>query len=322
MAQAGDLPQDMLGRGQRGPSQIPEDDDILWRSSTWSGETQIKPQLPEEIPGPLYTDAKCYGGRFTYAQWRKFVAQERQKGMQQDASGQTIEAGSKDFSWNTFIQFFRPEIWLLVLLHADAAALRAMASCCRGFQQITVPWRRRGTSSSTAELEKPEMPVVQLAARLRCGLPLAEELLHLPHQIQLPGTCRSWLDLLYQQENKGTDRRFQFHPLVLHLLVLAAAGAWLCLVHAGGLGGVVEDVQVVEDFCQAVAVAERWSEKAGHRFAGFSDQSTPFAHRDFALNNCDLSEKVPGTGATATAHLDCAASIRAAAFDGRAECVY
>ncbi|CAE6914323.1 ASPH [Symbiodinium sp. KB8] len=234
------LQEDMLGRGQRGPSQIPEDDDILWRSSTWSGETQIKPQLPEEIPGPLYTDAKCYGGRFTYAQWRKFVAQERQKGMQQDASGQTIEAGSKDFSWNTFIQFFRPEIWLLVLLHADAAALRAMASCCRGFQQITVPWRRRGTSSSTAELEKPEMPVVQLAARLRCGLPLAEELLHLPHQIQLPGTCRSWLDLLYQQENKG---------------------AWLCLVHAGGLGGVVEDVQVVEDFCQAVAVAERWSEK-------------------------------------------------------------
>jgi len=228
--------------GQRGPLQIPEDDDILWRSSTWSGETQIKPQLPEEIPCPLYTDAKCYGGRFTYAQWRKFFAQERKKGMQQDASGQIIEVGrSQDFSWNAFIQFFRPEIWLLVLLHADAAALRAIASCCRGFQQITVPWRRRGTSSSGAELEKPEMPVVQLAARLRCGLPLAEELLHLPNQIQLPSTCRSWLDLLHQQEIEG---------------------AWLCLVHAGGMrDDVEEEVQVVEDFCQAVAVAEQWSEK-------------------------------------------------------------
>jgi len=240
------LPQDMSGSGsktgQRGPLQIPEDDDILWRSSTWSGETQIKPQLPEEIPCPLYTDAKCYGGRFTYAQWRKFFAQERKKGMQQDASGQIIEVGrSQDFSWNAFIQFFRPEIWLLVLLHADAAALRAIASCCRGFQQITVPWRRRGTSSSGAELEKPEMPVVQLAARLRCGLPLAEELLHLPNQIQLPSTCRSWLDLLHQQEIEG---------------------AWLCLVHAGGMrDDVEEEVQVVEDFCQAVAVAEQWSEK-------------------------------------------------------------
>eukprot|EP00439_Symbiodinium_sp_Y106_P073676 s327_g13.t4 len=240
------LQEDMSGSGsktgQRGPLQIPEDDDILWRSSTWSGETQIKPQLPEEIPCPLYTDAKCYGGRFTYAQWRKFFAQERKKGMQQDASGQIIEVGrSQDFSWNAFIQFFRPEIWLLVLLHADAAALRAIASCCRGFQQITVPWRRRGTSSSGAELEKPEMPVVQLAARLRCGLPLAEELLHLPNQIQLPSTCRSWLDLLHQQEIEG---------------------AWLCLVHAGGMrDDVEEEVQVVEDFCQAVAVAEQWSEK-------------------------------------------------------------
>ena len=276
MAQAGDLPQDMSGSGsktgQRGPLQIPEDDDILWRSSTWSGETQIKPQLPEEIPCPLYTDAKCYGGRFTYAQWRKFFAQERKKGMQQDASGQIIEVGrSQDFSWNAFIQFFRPEIWLLVLLHADAAALRAIASCCRGFQQITVPWRRRGTSSSGAELEKPEMPVVQLAARLRCGLPLAEELLHLPNQIQLPSTCRSWLDLLHQQEIEGTDtgRSSQFHPLVMHLLESVVAGAWLCLVHAGGMrDDVEEEVQVVEDFCQAVAVAEQWSEKAGHRFSG------------------------------------------------------
>ena len=134
-----------------------DDDDVLVRSSTWSCETKSKsskPQVPgEQSEGLLYGDSKCYGGRFTYGQWRRFFAQKRAAGTQQDASGQLITAGlSQDFSWNAFVQYFRPEIWLLVLLHADAAAMSAIASCCRGYRQITLPWRRGGTSASEAEL--------------------------------------------------------------------------------------------------------------------------------------------------------------------------
>ena len=217
VAQVGDLPQDMSGSGHKTVQQVPakdaEDDDVLVRSSTWSGETKTKAQVTVETGGLLYSDSKCYGGRFTYGQWRRYFAQERQNGTQQDASGQSIQAGrTRNFSWNAFVQFFRPELWLLVLLHADAAAMRAIASSCRGYTQITLPWRRRGklgTSSSEAELgklehAKLEMPVVQLAARLRCGFPLAEELLSLK-PIQLPSRCCSWLDLLYQQEMKGWE---------------------------------------------------------------------------------------------------------------------
>ena len=203
------------------PVQLPDDDDVLVRSSTWSpsGGTEIKSQIPtDDSELFVYGDSKCYGGRFTYGQWRRFFAQRHAAGTQQDASGQVISSSiSRDFSWNAFVQYFRPEIWLLVLLHADAIAMSAIASCCEGFRQVTLPWRHLGNSASKGEVEK-EMPVAQLAARLRSGLPLAEELLGLPAQITLPCKCRSWLDLLHHQEMEGWKTG---------LLCLAA---WICAI--------------------------------------------------------------------------------------------
>ena len=192
-------------------------------------------RAPKGDNSPTQSDAKCYGGRFTYGQWRQFFARQPEKGLRLDASGQVIqESHLRDFSWNTFVQFFRAEIWLLVLLHSDGASMASMACLCQGYQKISLPWQHRGTRSGVSNwftlvstdskaLEKspestPEptekqeiqemgvtMGVSQLAARRRCGLHLAEELLD-SNEISLPRQCYSWLDLLCKQEMQGAGR--------------------------------------------------------------------------------------------------------------------
>eukprot|EP00440_Ansanella_granifera_P021781 gb/GFBE01023646.1/.p1 GENE.gb/GFBE01023646.1/~~gb/GFBE01023646.1/.p1 ORF type:complete len:481 (+),score=51.06 gb/GFBE01023646.1/:1-1443(+) len=210
------------------------------RSNSWSGRHATAQHVcsPEDSAvAQLRSDTKCYGGRFTYGQWRQFFkarrGPRREKGTQLDAAGQVIKAGAaRDFSWNGFIQYFRGEIWLLVLLHSDAATMGSLGSCCQGFRQISMPWRHGGTAASAET--RTEMPVVHLAARLRCGVPLAEDLLRLRHEIQLPaGRCRSWLQMLYGQESKGT---------------------WLCLVSSK------DRSEVAEDFPRALRKAEDWRE--------------------------------------------------------------
>lgn len=140
--------------------------------------------------------------------------------------------------------------------------MASMACLCQGYQKISLPWQHRGTRSGVSNwftlvstdskaLEKspestPEptekqeiqemgvmMGVSQLAARLRCGLHLAEELLD-SNEISLPRQCYSWLDLLCKQEMQG---------------------AWLCVVCIG------RDAEVVENFGEAVARAEQESTK-------------------------------------------------------------
>ena len=182
-------------------------DDVLVRSKTWGGEsTSRKPKAEAQAENPTESDAKCYGGRFTYGQWRQFFAQKPEKGLKLDASGQVLQEGT-DFSWNSsiasLVQFFRAEIWLLVLLHSDGASMASMASSCRAYQKIALPWRPRG-SGVAKSFEMGMMGVSQLAARLRCGLHLAEELLD-SNEISLPKQCCSWLDLLYKQEIQGAD---------------------------------------------------------------------------------------------------------------------
>ncbi|CAJ1430043.1 unnamed protein product [Effrenium voratum] len=166
-----------------------------------------------------------YGGRFTYGQWRRFFA------FRVERSPSVLDARAREgpthFSWQRpFVEFFRPEIWLLILLHSDAAAMGRLASCCWAHARLYLPWQRRGVKREDPLCE-PEMHVAQLAARLRCGLPWAEELLDL-EEISPP--VGSWLELLYQQE---------------------AQGAWLCLVCTGHRG------ELVRNFCAAVALAEQ-----------------------------------------------------------------
>eukprot|EP00434_Breviolum_minutum_P020211 symbB.v1.2.017822.t1/scaffold1324.1/size125322/4 len=210
----------------------------LVRSNTWSGESSTETWKPDKLPkpqvgddSPTESDAKCYGGRFTYGQWRQYFAREQEKGLK-DASGQVIQDDTHDFSWNFFVQFFRPEIWLLVLLHSDGASMASMACLCQGYRKISLPWRHRGTcgiSAASKAKPQPEMGVSQLAARLRCGLHLAEELLD-SKEISLPQRCCSWLDLLHKQEMQG---------------------AWLCVVC------ISRNAEVVENFCEAVEKAEK-----------------------------------------------------------------
>eukprot|EP00435_Cladocopium_sp_Y103_P045254 s2196_g12.t4 len=269
------------------------DEDVLVRCNSWAGESSVANCKPNHSRTPkgddchTQSDAKCYGGRFTYGQWRQFFARQPEKGLRLDASGQVIQEGNlRDFSWNSFVQFFRAEIWLLVLLHSDGASMASMACLCQGYQKISLPWQHRGSrsgfrgsslsngftvSKDSKVLEKPMKPeplepkekhqiqevqettsdktsektsekteqtgvmmgVSQLAARLRCGLHLAEELLD-SNEISLPRQCGSWLDLLCKQEMQG---------------------AWLCVVCIG------RNAEVVENFCEAVARAEQENTK-------------------------------------------------------------
>ncbi|CAJ1388508.1 unnamed protein product [Effrenium voratum] len=198
-------------------------DDVVARSSTWTGGTVCR-QIASHHEG-IQSDTKCYGGRFTYGQWRRFFA------FRVERSPSVLDARAREgpthFSWQRpFVEFFRPEIWLLILLHSDAAAMGRLASCCWAHARLYLPWQRRGVKREDPLCE-PEMHVAQLAARLRCGLPWAEELLDL-EEISPP--VGSWLELLYQQE---------------------AQGAWLCLVCTGHRG------ELVRNFCAAVALAEQ-----------------------------------------------------------------
>lgn len=251
----------------------------LVRSNTWSGESSTETWKPDKLPkpqvgddSPTESDAKCYGGRFTYGQWRQYFAREQEKGLK-DASGQVIQDDTHDFSWNFFVQFFRPEIWLLVLLHSDGASMASMACLCQGYRKISLPWRHRGTcgiSAASKAKPQPEMGVSQLAARLRCGLHLAEELLD-SKEISLPQRCCSWLDLLHKQEMQGAvSALYNFHnfpscvllgvpwsivtslkPIVGSFCIAWIRGAWLCVVC------ISRNAEVVENFCEAVEKAEK-----------------------------------------------------------------
>eukprot|EP00438_Fugacium_kawagutii_P032489 Skav233889 [mRNA] locus=scaffold435:153592:154509:- [translate_table: standard] len=84
--------------------------------------------------------------------------------------------------------------------------MASMACSCQGYQKILLPWHLPGTRNDPAIriASQQVMGVSQLAARLRCGLHLAEELLDV-NEISLPRQCNSWLDLLYKQEMQGAS---------------------------------------------------------------------------------------------------------------------
>lgn len=215
------------------------------RCHSWDGQPQDeeKRKSKEQPPDMVY-DTKTYGGRVTYGQWRQLFKNRRAKSRDKkvDAIGRPVR-GQKEFDLQkarersesagrvmNYVEYLRPEIWLLVLLMSDAAAMGSIASSCKSISMASLPWQQGG--STTTSKPDSRMRVSFLAARLRCGIQLAEEILGLNHAICYPPErCRSWLDMLWQQESSGR---------------------WLCLISSQSR------TEAVEDFVKAVQVAQRW----------------------------------------------------------------
>lgn len=143
-----------------------------------------------------------YDGRVTYDQWQNLFATSSQGCRSRGRScplfcsrDQSTLRRDASIS-NSTLQIpdsLGADTWLLVLLFCCAPRLAAITSVCRFFIEPCIECKAISAW----------MPVTQLAAWLRCGMSLVRDELPNCEIPMFPPLCRSWVELLMQQELYG-----------------------------------------------------------------------------------------------------------------------